>query len=119
MLRQLNSPPTALRMPVARPLSAAGTCGDATGVNDDGIIVGKSCDASGIYLATLWRMDLTGPAPVLLAGPTRLPGLGLKGSSDANHSMGASKVTSTAPYTISGTAPYAGGTDALVRWQAW
>ena len=93
-----------------------GTCGEeARGVNDAGIIVGKSCDAANKSQASVWRLDLSGPTPVLVSGPQRLPGLGDRGSSTVEQA--AAKVSNTSPYVIAGTAASGGG--AAVRWRTW
>ena len=91
--------------------------GEAAEVSADGVIVGKSCDSNGKAQATVWRLDLTGPTPVLVSGPQRLPGLGVK-SSTSNDASGAAAITNTAPYVIAGfTAnPGSGGAYAIVRW---
>jgi uncharacterized membrane protein len=99
--------------------SLGGNCaGDASAVNAAGVIVGKSCDAKGNVQATVWRLDLSGPIPVLVSGPQRLPGLGSKGTSANNEQSAAVKVTSTAPYTVAGYAQ-TGGSVAAVRWLTW
>jgi hypothetical protein len=93
-----------------------GSCvGEARGVNDAGVIVGKSCDSSNTSQATVWRLELTGPTPVLVAGPQRLPSLG-KGSTIAEGS--AAKVSSTAPYVIAGIAGTIDGGGAVI-WRTW
>ena len=92
-----------------------GTCGgEAIGLNGDGIIVGKSCNVAGRLEATLWRLDLSASIPVLVAGPQRLPGLGVK----SNESSSAIRVSSAAPYVIAGTATGRSGNQA-VRWRTW
>jgi hypothetical protein len=99
--------------------SLGGSCGgDASAVNAAGVIVGKSCDTRGNVQATVWRLDLTGPTPVLVSGPQRLPGLGGKGSATSNETSAAVKVSSTAPYTVAGYA-MSGGSMAAVRWLTW
>ena len=99
--------------------SLGGSCGgEAAGLNDDGIVVGKSCDASGNLQATVWRLDTSGATPVLVAGPQRLPGLGLKRSSTSNEASSAIRITSTAPFVVAGTASGQSGTQA-VRWRTW
>jgi hypothetical protein len=96
--------------------SLGGTCGgEALDVNDDGVIVGKSCDSSGRLQASVWRLDLSGGTPVLVSGPQRLPGLGVK---TVETSLAAG-VSSTAPYVIVGIASSSGSTTALVRWHTW
>ena len=99
-----------------------GTCqGEAKSVNDAGYIVGRSCDATGKAQATVWRLDLTAPTPVLVSGPQRLPGLGVKSTSSTNDPSGAVGISNTAPYVIGGFATLAGtaGGYAVVRWPAW
>jgi len=91
-----------------------GTCGgEAIGLNADGIIVGKSCTTAGNLEATVWRVDLSAATPVLVAGPQRLPSLGVKRGS--NEISSAIRVSSTAPYLIAGTALGGGA----VRWRTW
>lgn len=100
--------------------SLSGTCGgDALGVNDDGVVVGKSCEGTTRIQATLWRLDLSGAVPVLVSGPQRLPGLGVKSTSGGNESSSAVAVTSTAPYVIVGTAASSAASSAAVRWRTW
>ena len=92
-----------------------GTCGgEAIGLNGDGVIAGKSCNVAGRLEATVWRLDLSGSIPVLVAGPQRLPGLGVK----SNESSSAIRVSSSAPYVVAGTASGQSGTQA-VRWRTW
>lgn len=99
--------------------SLGGTCGGAaSGLNDDGVIVGKSCDTAKNIQATVWRLDMSAATPVLIAGPQRLPGLGLKRSSTSNEGSSAMRVNSTAPYVVVGTATGQGGQQA-VRWRTW
>jgi hypothetical protein len=99
--------------------SIAGSCGgDAVSVNDDGVIVGKSCDGSGKLQASLWRLDLSGATPALLAGPQRLPGLGVKATT-GNETTIAAAVSGTAPYVVVGVASTTGNTFAAVRWRTW
>ena len=100
--------------------SLGGSCGgEASAVNAAGVIVGQSCDARGNLTATVWRVDLTGPSPVLVAGPQRLSGLGGKGTVTNNESSKAIKVSSTAPYVIAGIATTGGSGSAAVRWSTW
>jgi hypothetical protein len=99
--------------------SLGGSCGGgAAAVNAAGMIVGQSCDANGNLTATVWRIDLTGPVPVLVGGPQRLSGLGGKGSATNNETSGAVKVSGTAPYIIAGYA-MTGSSNAAVRWLTW
>jgi hypothetical protein len=99
--------------------SLGGTCGgEASGLNDDGVVVGKSCDTAGNIEATVWRLTVGGGAPVLVAGPQRLPGLGLKRSATSNESSSAMRVSGTAPYVIAGAASGQSGT-LVVRWRTW
>jgi hypothetical protein len=99
-----------------------GTCqAEAKSVNDAGYIVGRSCDATGKAQATVWRLDLSGPTPVLVSGPQRLPGLGVKTTSSTNDPSGAVAISNTAPYVIGGfaTNPGSAGGYAIVRWLMW
>ena len=96
-----------------------GSCiGEAKAVNDAGHIVGRSCDATGKAQATVWKLDLSGPTPVLASGPQRLPGLGVKTTS-TNDPSGAVGINNTAPYFIGGFATNTGGGIAVVRWNTW
>jgi hypothetical protein len=63
-------------------------------------------------------LTVGGGAPVLVAGPQRLPGLGLKRSATSNESSSAMRVSSTAPYVIAGAASGQSGT-LVVRWRTW
>jgi hypothetical protein len=99
--------------------SLGGSCGgDASDVNAAGVIVGQSCEANGDLTATVWRFDLTGPRPVLVAGPQRLSGLGGKGTVTNNETSKAIKVSDTTPYVIAGYAK-TGSSTAAVRWLTW
>jgi hypothetical protein len=101
--------------------TSKGACqGEAKSANDAGYVVGRSCDATGKAQATVWRLDLTGVTPVLVSGPQRLPGLGVKTTS-TNDPSGAVGISNTVPYVIGGFATLAGssGGYAVVRWLAW
>src|SRR5215213_8886976 len=92
--------------------SLGGTCGgDAIGLNDDGVVVGKSCDARGNINAAIWRIDLS-VTPAAVSGPQRLPGLGIKRGSESSTAVYVSPV---APYTVVGGASAQTGGQA-VRW---
>lgn len=96
--------------------SLGGSCSsEARGVNDAGVIVGKSCDGNSSVSGAVWRLDLSGPTPAYISGPKRLPGLGGKGN--ATETSAAAKITSTSPYIIAGTGSTPAG--AAVRWRAW
>jgi len=96
-----------------------GTCGgEASGLNDDGVVVGKSCDSAGNIQATVWRLSVSTSTPVLIAGPQRLPGLGVKRGATGNESSSAMRVSSSAPYVIVGLASASGGSQ-VVRWRTW
>jgi len=96
-----------------------GACGGAAiGLNGDGVVVGKSCDTAGNIQATVWRLSVGVANPVLVAGPQRLPGLGLKNGATSNEASSATRVSSTAPYIVAGTASGQSGTQA-VRWRTW
>jgi hypothetical protein len=87
--------------------------GLARGVNDAGVIVGWSCTASGAKLPTVWLLDLSGSAPVLVGAPALLPGLGAKNAAFPTSAAG---VTGTAPYVATGTAILTASSMVAVRW---
>jgi hypothetical protein len=87
----------------------------ARGLNSAGIIVGSSCNSAGKTQATVWRLDLSGGAPVLTAGPAALPGLGFKNTT-TNELSDAVSVTGGAPFIVAGTIKSSGARLA-VRWQ--
>lgn len=98
--------------------SLGGTCGgDAIGLNDDGVVVGRSCDVRGNINAAIWRVDLS-VTPAVVTGPQRLPGLGVKHGANSNESSTAVYVSPLAPYTVVGGASALGGGQA-VRWLTW
>jgi hypothetical protein len=87
--------------------ACSGTGGtQANDVNDDGVIVGRSCNGSSRH-ATVWRLDMSGPTPVLVGGATGLPGLGGNGV----EKPAAIAVSRSAPYVVAGTA-----NGQVVRW---
>jgi len=93
--------------------SLGGTCGgEAIGLNDDGVVVGKSCDARGNINAAVWRIDLSVTPAVVSGPPQRLPGLGIKRGSETSTAVYVSPV---APYTVVGGASAQTGGMA-VRW---
>ncbi|PYP76579.1 MAG: hypothetical protein DMD35_18260 [Gemmatimonadetes bacterium] len=95
--------------------SLGGTCGgEAINLNDDGVVVGKSCDARGNINAAIWRIDLS-VTPAVVSGPQRLPGLGIKRGSETSTAVYVSPV---APYTVVGGASAQTGGMA-VRWSTW
>jgi hypothetical protein len=77
------------------PLPAGACAGRGREVIDLGMVTGGSCGQ-----ATVWQLDLSGPAPVLVGGPTRLGGLGVKPPSVETSS--AAGITSSPPYTVFG-----------------
>jgi hypothetical protein len=85
----------------------------ARNVNDAGVIVGWSCTASGAKLPTVWLLDLSGSAPVLIGAPAVLPGLGAKNAAFPTSAAG---VTGTAPYVATGTAILTASSMVAVRW---
>ena len=92
--------------------SLGGTCGgEAINLNDDGVVVGRSCDARGNINAAIWRIDLS-VTPAVVSGPQRLPGLGIKRGSETSTAVYVSPV---APYTVVGGASAQTGGQA-VRW---
>jgi hypothetical protein len=90
------------------------TSGVVRGMNSLGILVGSSCNAIGQTQATVWRLDLSGPAPVLVAGPIGLSGLGT-GSKNLDVSDAIS-VSEASPFTVAGMALESGVTRLAVRW---
>lgn len=99
------------------PSLAGATCpyGSVQGLNSAGILVGNSCNAAGQTEATVWRLDLSGPTPVLVAGPLRLPGLG-PGTKSSITISSAAAVSESVPFTIAGSALENGISHAVVRW---
>jgi len=95
--------------------SAACTGSSANDVNDAGVIVGSSCNSTGKLQATVWLLDFSGNAPVLVGAPTALPGLGTKNTSTDDVSSAAA-VTDAAPYVVAGGAR-SNGTRLAVRWR--
>jgi hypothetical protein len=97
---------------ITLPHISGSSCSGVTArdVNDDGVIVGSSCNGSSRQ-ATVWRLDMSGATPVLVGGATGLPGLGVKGG-DKSSAVG---VSSTAPYHVAGGAA-PNGVNLVVRW---
>ena len=102
--------------PVLLPSLGGASCpgGNARAINSAGIIVGESCDGKNSQ-ATTWQLDFSGAAPILVAGPTRLPGLGVKNSTTDPKSS-AAYITESTPYRVTGGA-ISGQTRLAVRWQ--
>jgi hypothetical protein len=103
---------TGIPLPIISTTSC--TYGYARDVNDAGVIVGWSCDSSGERHAAVWQLDLSGPAPVTVGGPTFLPGLGTKVPPGTEVSVAAA-VTNSAPYVVTGHAS-SGNVTLAVRW---
>jgi hypothetical protein len=101
--------PTGIALPHVSGSSCSGIM-RANDVNDDGIIVGASCNGSARQ-ATVWRLDMSGATPVLAGGATGLPGLGIKGGDKS----GAVAVSGSAPYVVAGGAA-PNGQNVVVRW---
>jgi hypothetical protein len=98
--------------------SLGGTCGGAAiGLNDDGVVVGRSCDARGNINAAIWRIDLS-VTPAVVSGPQRLPGLGVRHGANSNENSTAVYVSPVAPYTVVGGSSSQNGAQA-VRWLTW
>jgi len=98
--------------------SLGGTCGGAAiGLNDDGVVVGRSCDARGNINAAIWRIDLS-VTPAVVSGPQRLPGLGVRHGANSNENSTAVYVSPVAPYTVVGGSSTQNGAQA-VRWLTW
>ena len=104
------------RGPVLLPSLAGASCptGNLRSINGAGIIVGDSCDGKNEQ-ATVWQLDFSGAAPVLVGGPSRLPGLGVKNPTTDPKSS-AAYVTESVPYRATGGA-ISGQTRLAVRWQ--
>ena len=96
------------------PSLAGSSCDDgfALDVNDAGVIVGWSC-AGSTKNATVWQLDLSGPSPVLVRTPTRLPGLWFMTADDGNM---ARAVSNTAPYVVAGSAFISKTQPVAVEW---
>ena len=94
--------------PLLLPISSSTCGGSAQDVNNDGVIVGYSCDA-----ATVWQVDASVSPPIVVFGPTKLIGLGGNGSSATSR---ADAVSSTYPYVVAGGATAGGGRRLLVKW---
>jgi hypothetical protein len=93
------------------------TSGTVRGLNSAGILVGNSCNAAGKTQATVWRLDLSGPAPVLVAGPAGLPGLGTGPKTSAKALSAAVSVSETSPFIVAGMALDNGVNQLAVRWR--
>jgi hypothetical protein len=90
---------------VALPSISGAVCGPgaARGLNDAGVVVGKSCNAVGDMQATVWTLDLSGGVPVLVGSALALPGLGKPNLPSGQESV-AVGVNSTPPYFVVGSA---------------
>jgi uncharacterized membrane protein len=88
---------------VVLPSISGAMCGPGTarGLNDAGVVVGKSCNAVGDMQATVWTLDLSSGVPVLVGSALALPGLGSGPSSAESVAVG---VNSTPPYFVVGMA---------------
>jgi hypothetical protein len=115
-----RNPSTGLWDGTARPLPslAGANCASGTirGLNSAGILVGSSCNAAGQTQATVWRLDLSGQDPLLVAGPVALPGLGT-GSNLSGPVSNAISVTEASPFTVAGNALDGGTSYRAVRWR--
>jgi hypothetical protein len=96
------------------PSVAGASCPDGFGlaVNDAGVIVGWSCTPLG-KLPTVWRLDLSGPTPVLVGAPTQLPTLGVRNSV---YVQVARTVTNVLPFVATGTTAISSSNEVAVRW---
>jgi len=100
------------------PSLAGARCASGTvrGMNSAGILAGSSCNAAGKTQATVWHLDLSGPEPVVVAGPMGLPGLGT-GPKNSNLDVSdAISVSEALPFTVAGMALESGITRLAVRW---
>lgn len=113
-----RDPATGWSAPKALPSIAGASCpsGTAHGLNSAGVVVGNSCNAAGKTQATVWRLDLSGPTPVLVAGPTALPGLGTGPKTSAKAVSTAISVSEASPFTVAGMALNNGINQLAVRW---
>jgi len=93
------------------------TSGTVRGMNSSGVLVGNSCNAAGKTQATVWRLDLSGSVPVLVAGPSALPGLGTGPKTSAKALSAAISISETSPFTVAGMALDNGINQLAVRWQ--
>jgi hypothetical protein len=104
----------------AKPLpslaGAACTSGTVRGMNGLGVLVGNSCNDAGKTQATVWRLDLSGPAPALVAGPKGLPGLGTGPKTAAKAVSTAISISEASPFTVAGMALDNGINELAVRW---
>jgi hypothetical protein len=116
-----RNPSTGLWDGTAKPLPslAGASCitGTVRGLNSAGILVGSSCNAAGRTQATVWRLDLSGELPVLVAGPIGLPGLGTGPKSSAPDLSDANSVSEASPFTVAGTALENGTARLAVEWR--
>lgn len=103
---------TGVPLPSIDPACAGGVAND---VNAAGVIVGSSCNSDGKSQGTVWLLEFSGAAPVLVGDPTALPGLGTKKTSATDVSSAAA-VTEAAPYVVAGGAR-SNGTRLAVRWR--
>jgi hypothetical protein len=101
------------------PSLAGASCitGTVRGLNNGGILVGSSCNAHGATQATVWRLDLSGPAPVIVTGPTGLPGLGTGPKTSSVDVSDAISISEASPFTVAGTALENGTNRLAVRWR--
>jgi len=89
------------------------TAGNANGLNDANIIVGYSCNPNGANQATVWQLDFSGAAPVLVGSPLALSGLGTKSQKFAN----LSNATGISQSNVIGGSAHLNGQDYIVRWR--
>lgn len=97
--------------------SLGGTCATegARSINAAGVIVGASCNASGVAQATVWMLDVSG-TPSLAGPPLALPGLGAKGTK-AEPASAAWRVAGSLPSVVVGFAKAVSGHRNVVRWR--
>jgi uncharacterized membrane protein len=98
------------------PSISVANCAGATAaaLNAAGVVVGISCNSAGKLQATVWHIDFSGPAPVVVGAATPLSGLGTKLTSASPISV-ANAVSDGTPAVASGFAVL-NGQQLLVRW---
>jgi len=90
---------------VVLPSISGAVCGPgaARGLNDAGVVVGKSCNAVGDMQATVWMLDLSTGVPILIGSALALPGIGRPNLPSGSESA-AVGINSTPPYFVAGSA---------------
>lgn len=102
-------------VPLPTIAGAGCTSGEANGMNDDGVVVGDSCNATGRTQATAWVIDMSSGTPIVSGSARALTGLGARGATNGAVSTAAG-VSSTYPYAIIGMAAQSNNQTFPVRW---